>query len=316
MGISLKGGFTISIFVPSGNPDGLRFVEKTDWVGKAVVTPRAQFPEARQRPEFDQTGVYVLIGPSEASDQPIVYIGEGDPVKPRLDQHYTQKDFWTSLIAFTSKDKNLNKAHVQYLEARLVALAREAKRCELENANTPQRPTLSESDEAWMEGFLGQMLSIFPILGLSAFEKPSRTHVQQKAEPVQPSVEPAPVVAPAPAPTMPERELLFINRGGIEARGYDAPAGFVVLAGSAASKTTQPSFSLSSKELRNVLIKQVVLVEDGNHMKFTQDYTFGSPSGAANIILGGSINGRTEWKNAEGKTLKALQTLAIRRTSG
>jgi len=88
-----KGGFTISIFVPDGNPEGLRFVEKTNWTGKAVVTSRAQFLEARKRPEFDQTGVYLLVGPSESSNLPIVYVGEGDPVKQRLEQHYTEKDF-------------------------------------------------------------------------------------------------------------------------------------------------------------------------------------------------------------------------------
>ena len=44
--------------------------------------------------------------------------------RPRLEQHYREKDFWTSLIVFTAKDKlHLNKAHVQYLESRLVSLA-------------------------------------------------------------------------------------------------------------------------------------------------------------------------------------------------
>ena len=106
--------------LPDGLPDGLREVEKLGWTGHALVCPRSRFPEAKAQDEFDRTGVYVLLGPSEEGDLPAVYIGEGDPTRYRLEQHYREKDFWTSLIVFTSKDKNLNKAHVQYLESRLV----------------------------------------------------------------------------------------------------------------------------------------------------------------------------------------------------
>src|SRR5207249_1816380 len=100
------------------------------------------------------------------------YIGEGDPARPRLETHNARRDFWTSLVLFTSKDENLNKAHVQYLESRLVALARDAKRCVLENSNTPQLPSLSEADAAELEAFLDEMLLIFPVLGVVAFEQP------------------------------------------------------------------------------------------------------------------------------------------------
>lgn len=88
-----------------------------------IVIPRALMGEAKRRRELDRTGVYVLVGPPEESGLPRVYVGEGDPIRPRLEQHAARKDFWTSCVAFTSKDENLNKAHVQYIESRLVALA-------------------------------------------------------------------------------------------------------------------------------------------------------------------------------------------------
>ena len=91
--------------------------------GKRLVIPRSSFADARSRRELKRAGIYILIGPPEESGLPRIYIGEGDPVGPRLDQHASKKDFWISAIAFTSKDENLNKAHVQYLEARLVELA-------------------------------------------------------------------------------------------------------------------------------------------------------------------------------------------------
>jgi len=50
-----------------------------------------------------------------------------------------------------------------------------------------------------------------------------------------------------------------------------------------------------------------VLVVDGDKRRFTQDYTFNSPSMAATIVKGRSSNGRDDWKDASGKTLKQLQ---------
>src|SRR5688500_5590555 len=107
-------GFSIRIFLPEGAPDGLRIIEKSNWSGRGVVCPRPLLPTAKARPEFGKAGAYVLIGPSEGSDVPRIYIGEGDPVRPRLEQHFAKKDFWTTAVFFTSKDDNLNKAHVQY----------------------------------------------------------------------------------------------------------------------------------------------------------------------------------------------------------
>src|SRR4051794_12194296 len=97
-------GFTIDIFFPDGSPDGLRIVEKTNWTGRCVVCPRARFVESKARHEFEKTGIYILVGPSSEGELTTLYIGEGDPVRPRLEDHYAKKDFWTQLIFFTSKD--------------------------------------------------------------------------------------------------------------------------------------------------------------------------------------------------------------------
>src|SRR5439155_20186229 len=129
--------------------------------GKGIVCPRSRFPKAKIRAEFSRTGVYLLRGPSESGDLPTLYIGEGDPTRPRLESHHAKRDFWTSLILFTSKDESLNKAHVQYLESRLVTLAREAKRYVLDNISVPQLPSMTEADTAEMDTFLEEMLLIW-----------------------------------------------------------------------------------------------------------------------------------------------------------
>src|SRR5688500_15768112 len=159
---SVRRPFSIRIFLADGTPSGLKFVEKSNWTGVGAVCPRPRFSSVKGRKEFARAGVYVLIGPSDASGIPQAYIGEGDPVRTRLEDHHSKKDFWTVTLFFTSKDSNLNKAHIEFLEHRLIAIAKDAKRCKLENGNSPSAPSLSEAESADVEAFLEEMLLCFP----------------------------------------------------------------------------------------------------------------------------------------------------------
>lgn len=93
--------FSLRIFVADGDPDGLRTVEKSNWIGKALVFPRALLPQVKARPELAQTGVYLLLGPRPDGEGEMLYVGEGegDPILPRLQDHQSKKDFWTRAIA-------------------------------------------------------------------------------------------------------------------------------------------------------------------------------------------------------------------------
>jgi hypothetical protein len=279
--------FILHILVADGDPDGLRIVERSNWNGKAVVFPRALYPTVRKREEFQQPGVYLLIGPREDGDGEKIYVGEGDPVYHRLENHYANKDFWTRAVFFVAGPGQLNKAHVQYLEAQLVQRARAAKRLPLENGNTPAEPTLSEMDRAYLEVFLQNLLGMLPVLGITAFEQTQ-----------------------APAAT--ERELLLLHceGKGIKATGHDAPQGFIVRMGSFAAaaftKSVGEHFPYVVQH-REDLLKNGVLVPDADKLRFTQDYTFTSPSMASTVVLGRPSNGRTEWKDGQGRTLKSIQ---------
>ncbi len=273
--------YSIKIFLPGGDPEGLRTIEKSNWSGAGLLFPRALMSIARKRNDLGRTGIYVLVGPPEESTLPRVYIGEGDPVVDRLDQHAFRKDFWTFCVAFTSKDSNLNKAHVQYLEARLVELAKQAKRCVLDNLQTPSQPSLSESDSADAEGFLQEMLLCFPVLGITVFTAPA-SGAMSSAD-------------------------LHLSARGVEANGAETAEGFVVRAGSTVTKDETPSCHAYLRNLRDALVANGVLVGDGAGYKFAQDYSFDSPSTAAGVVLGRSQNGRIAWVDRAGRTLKDIQ---------
>ena len=69
-----------------------------------------------------------------------------------------------------------------------------------------------------------------------------------------------------------------------------------------------PSIHSYDAQLRAALADKGLFVEDGKHLRLTEDYVFSAPSTAAMVMLGRPSNGRLEWKTAEGQTLKDLQT--------
>jgi hypothetical protein len=276
--------FSLRIFVADGDPDGLRVIERSNWIGKALMFPRALLPQVKQREELKQTGVYLLIGPREDGEGDLLYIGEGDPVRPRLESHYAQKDFWTRAVCLIAAPGQLNKAHVQFLEANLIRLAKAAKRVPLDNANQPLEPSLSEADRADMQVFLENMLGMLPVMGVHAFEG-------------------------SPVPVGAKATVLTCKGKGVIATGFESSQGFVVRAGSQAIDEVTSSFRQmrNSFDRRQELIANGVLVPDGAALLFTQDYVFSSPSSASDMVLGTCSNGRLMWKDAQGRTLKELQ---------
>ncbi|MBC3873312.1 GIY-YIG nuclease family protein [Undibacterium flavidum] len=280
--------FSLKIFVATGDPDGLRIVERSNWIGKAIVFPRPLLPTIKQREEFAQTGVYLLLGPRPDGDGEMIYIGEGDPVRPRMENHFSNKDFWTRAVFFVAGSGQLNKAHVQFLESQLIQRAKDAKRMRLENIKSETEPTLSEADRADMLVFLDHMLSMLPVLGISAFEMTRATDIR-----------------------VADITLLNCVGKGLKAQGYESNQGFVVKANSQASVELTASMQQQMHgivDLRQDLIANEVLQRVGDCYVFKQDYSFSSPSTAAAIILGRSANGRTEWKDETGRTLKEIQT--------
>lgn len=258
---------TIKLFLPLGDAKSLRTAEISNWSGKAVAAPRTELDELLAREELEKAGVYILIGTDPASNAPRAYIGEAEIIRDRLKQHKA-KEFWVSAIIFVSKDENLTKAHVRYLESRLLAEAAKVNRFTLEQ-NQAGGSRLPESDREDMEVFLARIRQLLPVLGSDIL---------------------APITQPS-AKT-PRGGILFCRIKRAEARGQRTPNGFVVFHDSTAVLEQRPSAESYPYVVaqRNQLIADGTLVQRRGVLVFTKDAEFSSPSAAAAVIHGGSAN--------------------------
>jgi hypothetical protein len=297
-------GRTVRLFLVDGSATGLITAEIMNWTGHALISSRSRIGEALKREEASRTGVYFLIG--DDPEQPTknkVYIGEGDIVSDRIKIHVSDdsKEFWTRACFITSKDTNLTKAHVRYLENRLVYLTRFADRANLANSNEPSKKALPESDIADMEFFLEQIQLILPVVGFDFLRpKPVRN-----TEPTTTAAEPTPVST---------LELLLSSpKYGYTAKAVEVDGEITVLKGSRAVANKEFAHNQYGP-LREQLIKDGRLkpVIGGPFLEFAEDVTFQSPSAAAAVINNRNTNGREAWTlKTTGQTLKEWQDAQI-----
>jgi len=280
----MKFGKTIKIFLIDGEPNGRMSCELSNWTGKAYKIPRIKIKDCVDREDLNNTGVYLLFGKND-SDKDSVYIGEAEAILKRLNQHLTQKDFWNETIVFVSKDENLNKAHIKYLESRLFEIATQAKRYNIENSVSPTQSSISESDKAEMEEFIENIKMLVNTLGHKLFDEKREIKPQQK------------------------QEYFYIKAArGAEGQGVQTSEGFVVFKESKATFKTVNSLLENFVNLRNKLIEEKILINKEEYYEFAEDYIFNSPSAAASIVMGRTANGFTEWKQKDGTTLKDYES--------
>jgi hypothetical protein len=280
----MKFGKTIKIFLIDGEPNGRMSCELSNWSGKAYKIPRIKIKDCSDRDDLTSTGVYLLFGKDDAGkDQ--VYIGEAESILKRLNQQLTQKDFWNEAIVFISKDENLNKAHIKYLENRLHDIAKSANRYTVDNSIIPTQSSISESDRAEMEEFIEYIKMLVNTLGHKVFDEKREFKPKQK------------------------QESFFIKAArGADGQGEPTSDGFVVFKNSKSASTIVNSMTPNFITYRQKLNDEGVLVDKGEYFEFSDDYIFSSPSTAAVMVMGRNANGLTEWKNKDEKTLKEFET--------
>ena len=275
---------TIKIFLVHGDPKRLRTAEISNWIGKAVAGPRSEFEDVISREEAEGSGIYFLTGSDPESGKPSIYVGEAECIRDRLKSHL-QKDFWNQVSFFVSKDENITKAHIRYLEGKLIEQARKVSRALVVN-NQSSGARLPESDRADLETFLEKVNQLLPVLGIELL---------------------VPTVAKPEAKL--EVELLTCEIKGVKARGHLSPNGFVILSGSQAVLNERPSTQKYpwALNMRLKLKEEGCLAIAADSLVFTRDAEFTSPSAAAAVVHGGHANGLMAWKDSEGRTLKQIE---------
>ncbi len=295
--------FSIRIFSPSGTPDGVLVATNDNWPGRAVIYPRDLAGEVKGRKEYQQPGVYILVGPSR------MYIGEGDPVGDRLDAHARNKAFWRKAVFFSAEGGRLNKAHVQHLESRLIALAKDTGRVTLENGNQPSVPALSEEDYAFAENFLHECLLMLPLLGFQQFV-PVPTEGNDTNEDTDGSFEEENL----PSNQGKRAELYKSLPSGLEFRltslGADCTlavgdGGVSIKKGSRVADPVRDRFEIDAPSyaaLRRQLLESGVIAPSENGPVFTRDQFFSSGSAAA-AVARGTVSNADWWKSMDGRSL-------------
>ena len=269
---------TISIFLPTGNPNGIKIVELSNRLIKAIFVPRAMLTEAKKRKELSQPALYVLCEKQGNT----VYVGESESFFDRIKNHDQNKEFWDIAIAFVSKDNSLEKGDIKYLESVAVEQGTTAGRYILENKTIPPRNNLHEFKQAVVEEFFDDVKLVIAALGYPIFEKVSTEDKD-------------------------ESDYWYCTGRGAELVGFYDENGMTLLSGSLLAPDVTDSFrdSWGRPELIAKLCKS-----DKEPFRTQEDYTFSSPSAAAVFGIGRSANGWTSWKKRDGKTLDEVMRVS------
>jgi len=298
-------GKQIKLFLVDGVPGGLTTAEITNWVGHVLAAPRSDLKKLSAREQAKRTGVYLLLGEDpQAVGSVKCYVGEADNIADRLQAHEKNKDWWDRVVVITSKDANLTKSHGRYLESKLIALAKQAGRVELDNATAPPLPPMPEADASDMDEFIDQLQVVLPVLGINAIRV-------REARPETLSAE-SDRVSPV---------FRLINpKLGVDARAQQVDGEFTMLAGSSVVGAVRTSTKYSPSTARayaSYRTMQEKLVADGSitvtdgRGTVARDIPFSSPSTAGAIALGRSCNGRQAWISSDGMTFGAWESRGV-----
>ena len=281
-----RQGRSLELYFIDGQADGMQTAEELNWTGHVLLTPRTSIAKALKRSQAQHTGVYLLLGEGKAGE-PLLYIGESENMRNRIQIHDTNKDWWTKAVLITTGADRLHKAHVRYLEARMVEIAKSARRVALANANQPSAVSLPEAAQNSMEVFLETLLMVLPAMRIDCFRELGR---------------PGRDTSGSDELNAPVFELV-VKKHGIAATAIVVDGEIVVRKGSRV-RDKWCGANPAPKGYAD-LHESDVLRMDGSHAVFTRDYAFASPSAAGVAVTGNAINGTIAWKlQNSGKTYK------------
>lgn len=299
---------TIQIYLPKGNPRGLRLAEMTTRTVRLIEIPRIHINDFFAMPDANQVGLYFLIGETESTEKPLLYVGQTGDLKRRLNQH-DDKDFWTRAFVMLSTNNSMTQTHALYMEHKAIATATQVGRYEIKNGNNGNRPHTPDPLKADCEELFYTLDVLLSTLGQPIFESISISSVDNS----QTKTVPLTIVEPTKKNEAFSLQAIGLNKEPIlfyckvknaNAQGFYDDDGFVVLAGSLVRKQHTPSLSQWALNKKEEMLSDDKLVEHNNESyKLVEDLLFKTPSGAAQIVTGRPTNGWVEWKDCDGRTL-------------
>ena len=268
-------GKTVTTYLIDGDPKGTQYAFISNKTCQMFVVPRSNLSYLNTQEKLQKPAFYILLGEDEAT-KPQAYIGETENFRERVKDHDSKKAFWQKALIFVSKDADMTKADVQYLEYKAITEAKKANAFVLsDNKQTPKAPNLPEYRQDSMDEFFEDVKFLASFIGCNIFEMS-----QPKAE-----------------------HLFYVKGRGCDAKGFYSSNGFTVLKDSVIAQTTVPSLKWSDK--RNSLINEYA-TKYGNNLLMNSDKTFSSPSTASSFCLGRPSNGWADWKDENGNTLDSV----------
>ena len=268
-------GKTVTTYLIDGDPKGTQYAFIINKICQMYVVPRSNLSYLNEQEKLQKPAFYILVGEDETT-KPQAYIGETENFRERVKDHENKKSFWQKALIFVSKDADMTKVDVQYIEHKAITEAKKSNTFTLnENKQVPKVPNLPEYQRDTMDEFFEDIKFLASFIGCNIFEI-----------------------------TKPKEEHIFYTKGrGCNAKGFYSSSGFTVLKGSVIAEESTPSFHW--KEKREKLLSEYT-TKKGLALIVTSDITFSSPSTAAMFCLGRSANGWDEWKDKEYRTLDVI----------
>lgn len=286
-------GITISNYLSNGDPEGVIFSYMSNWSGQAIKIPRNLFTQSGSLAELQRPGVYFLLGESQENpDDKLVYIGEANNLFERVSYQLRdiEKSFVETIVCFCSLRGDLTVSHTKYLEKKIIGHLSNSSSYRITNKKDGNAINLPRMIQDEMDTFFDNMRIVLPTLGYSLLHLENTLSIGKGTQ----------------------KSVLFsLDVGSHKARAKLVPSGIEVQKGSEMKIDETPSLSGSYSNLRKTLLQNEVVKELNGKYVFEENYEFTSPSTAAAVILGYSVNGRVAWKNDQGKSLKDLEDEAI-----
>lgn len=305
---------TIQIYLPKGNPRGLRVAEMTTRTVHLIEIPRVDIHDFFTRDDANQVGLYFLLSDSDDLSRPKLYIGQTGELKRRLSQHHidTKKEFWTRTFVMLSTNNTMTQTHALYLEHKAIKTAQEVGRYDLQNGNHGNKPHTPDPLKADCEALFNDLDILLFTLGQPIFE-PHKNNLpiipKQKINPLNEIHNLADSTNQITGVNSDKASMLFYCKTkSVDAKGYyNKKDGFVILKGSLIRKQSMPSLGDWAINKKAELLNDNKLVNfNDDSYQLTCDFLVKTPSGAGQLVTGRPTNGWVEWKNKDGQTLDSV----------